>query len=109
MGATRGTNATSDGGGSVYLNAPPPFDDDDKVDPTSYLVVACAVGLLTGLGVAAFNIAEHHVHDLVFLGGSPGRFDLEGPREVRWKTPRRTACGGGRPARLVFVFARVRP
>ena len=109
MGATRG-NATSDGGGSVYP-APPPFDDDDKVDPTSYLVVACAVGLLTGLGVAAFNIAEHHVHDLVFLGGSPGRFDLEGPREVRWKTPRRTACGGGRPARLVFVFvfARVRP
>ena len=35
-------------------------DEDD----TSKLIVACAIGLATGLGVALFNVAEHATHDL---------------------------------------------
>jgi H+/Cl- antiporter ClcA len=53
------------------------------------LAVACGVGLLTGLGVGAFNIAEHGVHDLVFLTTtvySPDRFRVEGMRDVRPET-----------------------
>jgi H+/Cl- antiporter ClcA len=45
--------------------------------------------LLTGLGVGAFNIAEHGVHDLVFLtttAYSPDRFQVEGMRDVRPET-----------------------
>ena len=47
--------------------------------------MACGVGLLTGLGVAVFNIAEHGLHDLVFLttASSPERYQLEGVRDVR--------------------------
>ena len=61
--------------------------DDPK--PTDLLAVACGVGLLTGLGVGAFNIAEHGVHDLVFLTTtvySPDRFRVEGMRDVRPET-----------------------
>jgi H+/Cl- antiporter ClcA len=69
-------------------------DDDETNDfaettPTDALAVACGVGLLTGLGVGVFNIAEHHVHDLVFLTTtvySPDRFQVEGARDVRPET-----------------------
>ena len=57
----------------------------DAENPTGKLLVACGVGLLTGLGVAVFNIAEHGLHDLVFLttASSPERYQLEGVRDVR--------------------------
>lgn len=64
-------------------------DDPDEPAPTDALLVACGVGLLTGLGVAVFNIAEHGVHDLVFLTTtvySPDRFQVEGARDVRLAT-----------------------
>ena len=70
----------------------PEFDPDvdpDAPAPTDLLAVACGVGLLTGLGVGAFNIAEHGVHDLVFLtttAYSPDRFQVEGMRDVRPET-----------------------
>ena len=66
---------------------PPPASPTsaDAEDPTRKLLVACGVGLLTGLGVAVFNIAEHSLHDLVFLttASSPERYQLEGVRDVR--------------------------
>ena len=75
------------GGGSGYEK-----DDNDTTNyepdaplPTDALIVACGVGLLTGLGVATFNIAEHGVHDLVFLTTtvySPDRFQVEGVRDL---------------------------
>lgn len=64
-------------------------DDPDEPAPTDALLVACGVGLLTGLGVAVFNIAEHGVHDLVFLTTtvySPDRFQVEGARDVQLAT-----------------------
>ena len=63
--------------------------DPDAPAPADLLAVACGVGLLTGLGVGAFNIAEHGVHDLVFLTTtvySPDRFQVEGVRDVRPET-----------------------
>ena len=55
-------------------------DEDD----TSKLIVACAIGLATGLGVALFNVAEHATHDLVFVATNldPSRFQLEGERQA---------------------------
>ena len=55
-------------------------DEDD----TSKLIVACAIGLATGLGVALFNVAEHATHDLVFVATNldPSRYQLEGERQA---------------------------
>ena len=55
------------------------FDEDD----TGKLLVACAIGLATGLGVALFNVAEHSTHDAVFIFSAfdPSRFQLEGERQ----------------------------
>ena len=57
-------------------------DGDADEDDTSKLIVACAIGLATGLGVALFNVAEHATHDLVFVATNldPSRFQLEGER-----------------------------
>lgn len=58
-------------------------DGDADEDDTSKLIVACAIGLATGLGVALFNVAEHATHDLVFVATNldPTRFQLEGERQ----------------------------
>ena len=59
-------------------------DDGDRGggDTENKLLLACVIGLATGLGVGVFNIAEHNVHDLVFLNleNSPERFAVEGAR-----------------------------
>ena len=73
---------------AIHANDPGDLDLDPDA-PTDLLAVACGVGLLTGLGVGAFNIAEHGVHDLVFLTTtvySPDRFRVEGMRDVRPET-----------------------
>ena len=59
-------------------------DGDADEDDTSKLIVACAIGLATGLGVALFNVAEHATHDLVFVATNldPSRFQLEGERQA---------------------------
>ena len=59
-------------------------DGDADEDDTSKLIVACAIGLATGLGVALFNVAEHATHDLVFVTTNldPTRFQLEGERQA---------------------------
>ena len=72
--------------GTPAPDPPPPSPRSaDAENPTGKLLVACGVGLLTGLGVAVFNIAEHGLHDLVFLttASSPERYQLEGVRDVR--------------------------
>ena len=83
--------SSSDGVSDPDLGDPDvdPDVDPDAPAPTDLLAVACGVGLLTGLGVGAFNIAEHGVHDLVFLtttAYSPDRFQVEGMRDVRPET-----------------------
>ena len=59
-------------------------DGDADEDDTSKLIVACAIGLATGLGVALFNVAEHATHDLVFVATNldPSRYQLEGERQA---------------------------
>ena len=83
--------SSSDGVSDPDLGDPEldPDVDPDAPAPTDLLAVACGVGLLTGLGVGLFNIAEHGVHDLVFLtttAYSPDRFQVEGMRDVRPET-----------------------
>ena len=83
--------SSSDGVSDPDLGDPDvdPDVDPDAPAPTDLLAVACGVGLLTGLGVGLFNIAEHGVHDLVFLtttAYSPDRFQVEGMRDVRPET-----------------------
>ena len=71
------SRATPSGGSDEADNAY--FDEDD----TGKLLVACAIGLATGLGVALFNVAEHSTHDAVFIFSAfdPSRFQLEGERQ----------------------------
>ena len=71
------SRATPSGGSNEADNAY--FDEDD----TGKLLVACAIGLATGLGVALFNVAEHSTHDAVFIFSAfdPSRFQLEGERQ----------------------------
>jgi len=71
------SRATPSGGSDEADNAY--FDEDD----TGKLLVACAIGLATGLGVALFNVAEHSTHDAVFIFSAfdPSRFQLEGIRQ----------------------------
>ena len=71
------SRATPSGGSDEADNAY--FDEDD----TCKLLVACAIGLATGLGVALFNVAEHSTHDAVFIFSAfdPSRFQLEGERQ----------------------------
>ena len=88
-----------------------PDVDPDAPAPTDLLAVACGVGLLTGLGVGAFNIAEHGVHDLVFLtttAYSPDRFQVEGMRDVRPETWVQAVGGVAAPTAAGFAVTGLR-
>ena len=85
-------------------------DGDADEDDTSKLIVACAIGLATGLGVALFNVAEHATHDLVFVatnldprGSSWRASDRRGPRRTPSSrpsppSPRQPPRGSSSPA-----------
>ncbi|KAL3700990.1 hypothetical protein R1sor_019012 [Riccia sorocarpa] len=70
----------------------------ESLPPEGFAVLmSCAVGLLTGAGVVAFNLAVHEIHDIVFKGipesGAPWLRDQ--PLESIWQQIVFVPVGGG--------------
>ncbi|BBM99348.1 chloride channel protein, CIC family [Marchantia polymorpha subsp. ruderalis] len=70
----------------------------ESLPPEGFVVLmSCAVGLLTGVGVVAFNLAVHEIHDIVFEGipGSGAAWLRDQPFEKIWQQILIVPVGGG--------------
>ncbi|KAG6553623.1 hypothetical protein Mapa_004537 [Marchantia paleacea] len=70
----------------------------ESLPPEGFVVLmSCAVGLLTGVGVVAFNLAVHGIHDIVFEGipGSGAAWLRDQPFENIWQQILIVPVGGG--------------
>ncbi|KAL2650577.1 hypothetical protein R1flu_018705 [Riccia fluitans] len=70
----------------------------ESLPPEGFAVLmSCAVGLMTGAGVVAFNLGVHEIHDIVFKGipGSGAPWLRNQPLEKVWQQIVFVPVGGG--------------
>ncbi|XP_024520426.1 chloride channel protein CLC-e [Selaginella moellendorffii] len=88
--ALRQARDISNRNGAVYARAM------DSMPPEGFAVLmSCGVGLLTGIGVVAFNYTVHEIHDIVWHGVPRVTWFRSQPLAETWKQIMIVPVGGG--------------
>lgn len=97
-----GESAEDDGGGGPTLGigvyASKALAVGELLPPEWLIVImSCAVGLMTGVGVVLFNLGVHELHDIVWQGipSSGGSWLRTQPLEKHWVQVLSVPAGGG--------------
>ncbi|MCO5554939.1 hypothetical protein L7F22_008478 [Adiantum nelumboides] len=90
-------NSDGDGGFEAYTSKALALSDEFLPPEGLVVILSCAVGLMTGVGVVLFNVGVHELHDAVWLGipSSGAAWLRTQPLEQHWVQMLSVPVGGG--------------